>query len=229
VCLLRECPDPATLTAALTQHVARRLKEDLAQQEQAVLVVSGGKSPVPFFQSLSAQPLAWDRVTVTLADERWVPSDHEDSNEALVRKHLLKGRAATAQMLPLWTGDATPEAAAPGVSQALEVLPHPFSQVILGMGEDGHIASLFPGAAQLPEGLSTSASALAVHPAHAPHARLSLSLGALLASRDLVLMISGEAKRRVLERALEEGPVEELPVRAILRQTAVPVSVFWAP
>jgi 6-phosphogluconolactonase len=229
MCLLRECADPATLIAALTQHVARRLKEDLAQQDQAVLVVSGGKSPVPFFQSLSAQPLAWNRVAVTLADERWVPPEHEDSNEALVRKHLLKGRAAVAQLVPLWTGDATPEAAAPVVAKALEAMPRPFSDVILGMGEDGHIASLFPGAAQLAEGLSTSASALAVHPPHAPHARLSLSLCALLASRDLVLMISGAAKRQILERALGEGPVEELPVRAILRQTAVPVSVFWAP
>lgn len=229
MCLLREYGDAATLTAALTQHVARRLKEDLAQQDQAVLVVSGGKSPVPLFQALSAQPLAWSRVAITLADERWVPPDHADSNEALVRAHLLKGRAVTARLVPLWTGDATPEAAAPAVSEALDALPHPFSQVILGMGEDGHIASLFPGAAQLADGLSTSASALAVHPPHAPHARLSLSLHALLASRDLVLVISGAAKRQILERALGEGPVEELPVRAILRQTAVPVSVFWAP
>lgn len=229
MCQLRECADGATLTAALTQHVARRLKEDLAQQEQAVLVVSGGKSPVPLFQALSIQTLAWSRVTVTLADERWVPPDHADSNEALVRTHLLKGRAATAQLVPLWTGDATPEAGAPAVCEALDALPHPFSQVILGMGEDGHIASLFPGAAELAEGLSTTASALAVHPLHAPHTRLSLSLRALLDSRDLVLMISGEAKRRVLEVALGEGPVEALPVRAILRQTAVPVSVFWAP
>lgn len=226
---LRECADRATLTAALAQHVARRLKEDLAKQEQAVLVVSGGKSPVPLFQALSAQPLVWNRVAVTLADERWVPPDHADSNEALVRSHLLKGRAATALMLPLWTGDATPEAAVPAVSKSLDALPHPFSEVILGMGDDGHIASLFPDAAELAEGLRTKASALAVHPLHAPHARLSLSLHALLNSRDLVLMISGADKRAILERALGDGPVEELPVRAILRQTGVPVSIFWAP
>jgi len=229
VCTLRECADTATLTAALTQHVARRLKEDLARHDQAVLVVSGGRSPVPLFQALSAQPLVWSRVAVTLADERWVPPDHPDSNEALVRTHLLKGRAALAQLVPLWTGDATPEVAVPAVCAALDALPRPFSEVILGMGEDGHIASLFPGATELAEGLSTAASALEVHPPRAPHARMSLSLRALLASRDLVLMISGEAKRRMLEEALGDGPVEALPVRAILRQTAVPVSVFWAP
>ncbi|WP_243317631.1 6-phosphogluconolactonase [Geothrix paludis] len=229
MCSLREYPDQARLIASLAQDVARRLKEDLARRERAVLVVSGGRSPVPLFQALARQVLPWERVTVTLADERWVPADHPDSNEALVRDHLLQGAAAAAQLVPLFTGDATPEQGASKASAALAELPRPFSRVILGMGEDGHIASLFPGAAELTEGLTTEAAALAVHPPHAPHPRLSLSLRALLDTRDLVLMISGPAKRRVLERALEEGPVEDLPVRAILRQTAVPVSVCWAP
>jgi len=229
VCTLREHADRARLTAALAQHVARQLKRDLAHQEQIALVVSGGKSPVPLFQALSVQPLNWSRVAVTLADERWVPPDHADSNEALVREYLLKGRAATAHLVPLWTGDATPEVAETAVAAALTALPSPFSEVLLGMGEDGHIASLFPGSAELADGLSTKAPVLAVHPPQALHARLSLSLHALLNSRDVVLMISGPGKRAVLERALGEGPVEELPVRAILRQTAVPVSIFWAP
>ncbi|WP_243294381.1 6-phosphogluconolactonase [Geothrix mesophila] len=226
---LREHADQASLTAALAQDVARRLKEDLAHEDRTVLVVSGGRSPVPLFQALSRLALPWERVTVTLADERWVPADHPDSNEALVRDHLLQSRAAAAGFVPLFTGDAGPEQGAPAVCAALAELPRPFSRVILGMGEDGHIASLFPGAAELDEGLTTEAAALAVHPPHAPHPRLSLSLRALLDARDLVLMISGPAKRRVLERALEDGPVEDLPVRAILRQTAVPVSVCWAP
>ena len=226
---LRECPDTPKLMAALTQHVARRLKEDLARQDQAVLVVSGGRSPVPLFQSLAAQALVWSRVVVTLTDERWVPPDHPDSNEALVRTHLLKQRAAMASFVPFWTGDATPEAAAPALCATLGELPSPFSEVILGMGEDGHMASLFPGSAELAEGLSTPEPALAVRPTHAPHARMSLSLHQLLRSRDIVLMISGAAKRQILEEALGEGPEEDLPVRAILRQSAVPVSICWAP
>jgi 6-phosphogluconolactonase len=229
VCALREYADAATLTAALAQHAARRLKEDLARQEQVSLVVSGGRSPVPLFQALAAQSLVWSRVAVTLADERWVPPDHADSNEALVRTHLLKGRAATAVLVPLWTGDPDPEAAVPAVTLALAALIRPFSQVLLGMGEDGHVASLFPGAPTLAEGLRNNAPVLAVRPPRAPHARLSLSLSALMQSRDIALLVSGPAKRRVLEEALGEGPVEDLPVRAILRQTAVPVSVFWAP
>lgn len=225
---LLEFADATTLTAALCHHVVHRLKEDLARQDRAVLVVSGGKSPVPLFKALAQQPLAWDRVVITLADERWVPPEHADSNEALVRAHLLKHQAAGARLLPFWNGDPTPETGAAALGAELATLPRPFSQVILGMGEDGHVASLFPDAAELADGLRTAAPALAVRPTHAPHPRVSLSLAALLDSRDIALMLSGPAKRRVLERALGAGTVEELPVRAILRQTVTPVSVFWA-
>lgn len=226
---LLEFADAGTAAAALAQHVAARLKADLAQQAQAVLVVSGGRSPVPFFRALAVQPLDWARITVTLADERWVPPGHADSNEALVRRHLLADRAAAAALVPFWSEAATPEAGAQALGPALAALPHPFSQVVLGMGEDGHVASLFPDAPELQEGLRTAAPALALHPQAAPYPRLSLSLSALLQSRDIALLVSGEAKARLLAEALGAGPVADLPVRAILRQTAVPVSIFWAP
>lgn len=226
---LLEFADAGTAAAALAQHVAAHLKADLAKQERAVLVVSGGRSPIPFFHALAAQPLEWARLVVTLADERWVPPDHADSNEALVRRHLLTGRAAAARLVPLWSEVATPEAGAQALAPLLAALPRPFSQVVLGMGEDGHVASLFPDAPELAEGLQTAAPALAVHPGKASHPRLSLSLRTLLQARDIALLVAGEAKARLLAEALGSGPVAELPVRAVLRQTAVPVSVFWAP
>lgn len=226
---LLEFADGDTAAAALAQHVAAHLKADLARQAQTVLVVSGGRSPVPFFHALAVQPLDWARVTVTLADERWVPPDHADSNEALVRRHLLTGRAAAARLLPLWSGAATPEAGAQVLAPALAALRRPLGQVVLGMGEDGHVASLFPDAPELAEGLRTQAPILALHPGAAPHPRLSLSLSALLQSRDIALLVSGEAKARLLAEALGGGPVADLPVRAVLRQTAVPVSIFWSP
>lgn len=226
---LEEWADSPTLIAALTQRIAGALKEELVRQAAATLVVSGGRSPVPLFQALSTQELPWNRVTVTLADERWVPPTHPDSNEALVRAHLLQGPAAAARFIPFWNGSAEPDGAIPAVTGNLASLPRPFSLVLLGMGEDGHIASLFPGASALAEGLSTRAEVLAVLPTEAAHPRLSLTLHTLLQARAVVVLITGETKRRVLERALADGPVEELPIRAILRQTAVPVSVCWAP
>lgn len=226
---LEEWADPPTLIAALTQRIAGALKEELVGQAEATLVVSGGRSPVPLLQAVSSQELPWNRVTVTLADERWVPPNHPDSNEALVRTHLLQGPAASARFIPFWDGSSEPEGAIPTVTGNLASLPRPFSLVLLGMGEDGHIASLFPGASALAEGLSTKAEVVAVHPLEAAHPRLSLSLHALLQARAVMVLITGAAKRRVLERALAEGSVEELPIRAILRQSAVPVSVCWAP
>lgn len=226
---LLEFADPGLSAAALAAQVGQRLREDLARQDRAVLVVSGGRSPLRFFQALGAQPLPWERVVVTLADERWVPPEHPDSNEALVRAHLLQGPAASARFVPLYTGDATPEAGAEALQPVFAALPRPFSQVVLGMGQDGHIASLFPDAPELEEGLKTPVGLLALHPPKAPHPRISLSLSSLLGSRDIAILVAGTAKGHILERALGYGPVEDLPVRALLRQAAVPVSVFWAP
>lgn len=227
---LREYPDGPALVVDLAGRVAASLAEQLQVQATTSLVVSGGRSPIPLLEALARQPLAWERVTVTLADERWVPPAHPDSNEGLVRTHLLQGPAAQARFLPFWTGAAAPEGAAAPVAGALSALPLPFGTVLLGMGLDGHFASLFPGAAALAEGLRTERLTVAVRPpARAPHPRLSLSLRALLQSREILLVLGGAAKRAVLERALGEGPEADLPIRAILRQTVVPVSVCWAP
>ena len=199
MCTLREFPDQATLTAALAQDVIRRLKEELSRQARAVLVVSGGRSPIPLFQALARQVLPWERVTVTLADERWVPPDHPDSNEALVRTHLLKGPAAAAQLVPLWSEAESPEAAAPIASAALAGLPHPFSHVLLGMGEDGHIASLFPGAEPDPSRLAAPVPP----PDASPRvARLTLTPRVLNAAREILFLVLGADKHPALRRIL---------------------------
>lgn len=219
-------PDAATAAAALARAIAQRLADAVAERGTATLAVSGGRSPAPVFDALSDADVPWDRVIVTQVDERWVSPDHADSNGRLVREHLLRGRAAAARFVPMKTDAETARAGQPAVEAALRALPWPLDIVLLGMGEDGHTASLFPEAKELHEGLTTDALSLAVTPPAAPHDRMTLTATALLESRVLILQIGGGAKEAVYRDALADGPVEEMPIRVALRQDRVPVEVW---
>ncbi len=188
--------DRDDLAEALAGSVAGSLRAAITERGEASLVVSGGSTPKPLFEHLSRRPLAWGNVRVTLADERWVPADHEDSNERLIRRCLLVEEAAAATLIGLKTSDATPEEGCRACEQALAGIPRPFDVVILGMGGDGHTASLFPGAPELPAGLDLSSrrTCLAIRPPEAPQPRMSLTLAALVDSRRLVLHVTGEEK-----------------------------------
>ena len=216
--------------AAAAAHLARRIEALLAaaiaQRGVAAIALSGGWSPRPVLEALSAVALDWSRVVVTLVDERWVAPDHADSNERLLRETLLQGAAAAARFVPMKNGAANAYAGQPECEAAFAALPWPLDIVLLGMGEDGHTASLFPGAAELVEGLSTDALTLAVTPPAAPHQRMSMSAKAILSSRHIFLQIGGEAKKAVYDRAMAGGPVEELPIRVALLQDKVPVEVW---
>ena len=201
--------------------VARQLHEGLATHTRAGLVATGGRSPGPVYDRLVQLPgVDWARVVVTLSDERCVPADDAASNARLVRERLLTGAAAKAHFLPLWP---EPPAA------ALEALA-PFDAVVLGMGEDGHVASLIPGDPGLAQAMDPACERMTVSvPAglgKPPVARISLTLRALLQARRIFLLIAGAAKREVIVRA-EAGA--DLPVRALIAQTRVPVRILWSP
>jgi 6-phosphogluconolactonase len=221
-------PDAEALARALAEEISSRLHAAVAERGGALLAVSGGRSPVHLFQVLSQANLPWHAITVTLVDERWVPANDEASNERLVREHLMVERAAAARFVPMKNSAAAPEAGAAACHAALAKLSLPFDVVLLGMGEDGHTASLFPRAHGLTEALDTTREALcaAIQPPTAPHPRMSLTLRALQSSRWLVLPLQGETKLRTYRKALEPGPVEEMPVRALLRQRVVPIEVW---
>jgi len=221
--------DPDTLARTLAAEIAAALAAAVDARGAASLVVSGGSTPRPLFAVLSGLALPWERVTVTLADERWVPADDDASNEALVRRRLLTGAAAGARFVGLRNAAATPEAGRDACEAALAAVPRPFDVVVLGMGGDGHTASLFPDAPELAEGLGTRRLCVPVRPPAAPHARMSLSLHALLDSRRLVVHVTGDDKWRVYRAALEDGPVDRLPIRAVLSSGHPDLSVFWAP
>jgi len=220
----------AELARILAQFVAARLREGLARRGKALLVVSGGSTPAPFFEALSQQALDWAAVSVTLADERCVAPDHADSNDRLVRAHLLQGQAAAAFYQPIYQPVTSPELACADVSARLAALPWPADVVVLGLGGDGHTASLFPHDAAWMKGQGGRCVAVPAPEApNVPVPRLSLSPSALLDARCVIIHIVGEAKMAVLREALKPGPVADLPIRVVLQQSALPCEVFYAP
>ncbi len=220
--------DKQQLAEALAEAVAGNLKAGIAARGAASLAVSGGTTPVRFFQVLAARgDVAWDKVTITLVDERWVDESSDRSNGRLVRANLLQGRASVASFVPLYQGGDTPDEAKSGAAQS--AVPRPLDAAILGMGNDGHTASFFPGGDTLAAALTEPGPVIAIRAPGAGEPRVTLTLQRLLASRALYLHIEGEEKVKTLERAEAEGPVEDMPVRAILRETQTPLTIFWCP
>ena len=209
--------------------IADALRQGIAANGKASLVVSGGRTPLDLFIQLTRQELDWSKVVITLADERWVSPDNGASNEKLVRNNLLQGFAASATFIGLKNDAASPFEGADQTEQALKALPRPIDVVNLGMGDDGHTASLFPGASNLAAALALDSdrTCMGMTPLTAPLDRITLTLPVLLDSRNIYLHLMGEAKREVYERAEKGTDVNEMPVRAVLNQQQTPVSVYW--
>lgn len=219
------------LTASRTAacRIAGALNRDLFQVETASVVVSGGSTPMRCYEILSHLVGDWSQVTVLLSDERWVPATDSASNERLLREHLLQNRAATARLLPSYRPGLTPEQAVTDIDAELAAWPHPHSQVLLGMGEDGHFASLFPDYANLAEALDPNGAAhcVLVRTEASPHPRISLTLRALMNAHSILLLAFGESKLAVLEAARRGD--ERYPITHLLARATVPVTCCWAP
>lgn len=218
------------LAAALADAVAANLAAGIAARGTAAMAVSGGSTPARFFKALGARTdLDWSRVTVTLVDERWVDESSDRSNARLVKANLLQGPAAAARFVPLWQGGDAPDPAAIARAGAAISAIGPLDAAILGMGNDGHTASFFPGGDTLEKALTGGEPVIAIRAPGAGEPRVTLTLGKLVAAGALYLHIEGEDKARVLEEALAEGSEQDMPVRAVLRQTTRPVTIFWCP
>jgi 6-phosphogluconolactonase len=216
--MIETYPSPDALADAAATAIAAQLDDALRLRGRAGLVATGGRSPGAVYDRLSAGGPDWSRVIVTLSDERCVPADDPASNEKLVRERLLQGQGKRAHLLSLWP---EPEPA------ALAALM-PFDAVMLGMGEDGHIASLIPGDPGLADALTTP-DATRLVPAglgKPPVARITLTLSALTGARAIFLLIAGQTKREVVQRALAG---EDLPVGRLASQSAAPIRIFWTP
>ena len=225
--LARTLADGTALAEGLADRVAEVLRQAIEADGQASLLGSGGRSPSPFFEALSARELDWQRVQVGLVDERWVAPDQEGSNEALVRRHLLQGPAAAATVLGLYQPAASLEEAARLAGRALAALKRPIDAVVLGMGEDGHTASLFPGSPNLALALAGTCAepCMAMLAPVAPHPRISLTWPLLARARLRCLAIQGPAKLETLRQALRADPLR-MPIRAFLGDG---LEIHWSP
>ncbi|OCG14368.1 6-phosphogluconolactonase [Gilliamella sp. wkB292] len=217
------------LVEDLTSHIVNELTKAIEIKGQASIAVSGGKTPIPLFISLSEQNLDWSRVFITLVDDRWVDDTDDASNEKLVMTYLLQNKAKLANFVGLKNSCNNPFDGASITEKQLDKVPMPFDVLILGMGEDGHTASLFPGAANLAAGLDMKSGhkVVGMTPLTAPLDRITLTLPTILNSHNIYLHLVGDSKMSVLEQAEQGKDINQMPVRAILQQDKVNVTIFW--
>ncbi|QEY24318.1 6-phosphogluconolactonase [Neisseria animalis] len=225
-----EYENAAAAAQFLADSVAGALQQALAEKGEAVLAVSGGRSPIAFFEALSQKDLDWSKVRIGLVDERIVPTGHADSNTGLVREYLLKNKAAAATWMPMVEDGKTETELQPDevVGFALKHYKQP-DVLVLGMGGDGHTASLFPQAPQLQTAIDLAECPALVHttPVTAPHERVSMSLGAIVGTPHIYLAIQGEEKKAVFDRAAEHASTV-YPISLILHHEGADCHVFYA-
>jgi len=217
----------ASHAAALA--IAAALQQQLQSQPEATAIISGGSTPRACYRVLSGLSLDWARVHLLPTDERWLPVVDEHSNECMLRSTLLRGRAASANLVSLYRAGMQVEEACEAVEKCLVKIPRPVAISLVGMGDDGHVASLFPDLATIDAAVNMANEhwLIPVRTAASPLARISLTMSALTCSNEILLLIFGEKKRRIVTTA--QADCKKYPITALLQQDRVPVRVLWAP
>jgi 6-phosphogluconolactonase len=223
------------LVETVAADIGDALSAAIAARGQAALALSGGTTPLAVYKKLSCYPLDWRRVTIVLVDDRWVEPGLKGSNESVVRSAMLGNAASLARFIGLKTPHGHPSAAEGYVNERLQILSRPLDVVVLGMGSDGHTASWFPHAVGLDVALNENAPmAVAITAQRSKITgpfteRMTLSRAALKGARRTIMLLKGQDKRDTWVRAVNPGPVEDMPVRALLNDPTIDVIVHWAP
>ena len=214
-------------SAAVAARIAGLVNAQLARDDAANFIVGGGSTPGTCFEYLSEYELEWEKIQVALSDERWVPNDHNDSNERLVRNSMLKDAASAGDILSIYAADLSVDERCDALQS--EKPEKGFACAMIGMGTDGHFASLFPDADCLEAGLDLNNARfyMPVRTAASPHPRISMTLASLLKSDEILLFFFGEEKLAVYENAHTVD--KTYPITALLEQSKTPVSLYWAP
>lgn len=225
---IKKFENSAQLNEQFVAEITEKLADGIVNDGRASLLVSGGNTPKPLFSALTSTDLDWSKVDIALVDDRWVPLTDPASNETMVKEFLLQGNVAKANFVGMKTTHTEAFDAVEEVTSKLSTIKTPFDVVILGMGEDGHTASIFPCCEQLDDGLTTSKPILATQPTTAPHQRMTFSKSALLNSKQLYLHLVGGNKEQALNAVAAETDVRKAPISAFLNQTDVPMTVMLA-
>ena len=218
------------LIDALSQSILENLQKAIEEKGKASLLVSGGSTPKPLFEKLRKAVLDWDKVTVSLCDERWVDVSKEESNEHFVKKYLLQEEAAKAHFVGMYCEDTDIYTAQKLCTKKMKEMLFPFDVLILGMGTDAHTASLFPENIKLEEAfdLKNQNFCIAIEPTTAPYIRMSLTRWAILGAKHIYIHFEGEEKLAVYGDAITGDDMYKMPIRSVLNEDTKDIEVYYA-
>ncbi|PLY08096.1 MAG: 6-phosphogluconolactonase [Arcobacter sp.] len=219
-----------SLVSELSLRIAKALEKSIREKDKASFLVSGGSTPKALFEKLSNIEIQWDKVTIALVDERWVDSNHQDSNELLVKTNLLKNFASKANFVGMYFDETDEEKAQEECSKIYLEKVYPFDVIVLGMGGDAHTASLFPENEKLDEAfdMNNKNLCISIKPTTASHSRMSLTLQGILNAKTIILHIEGEEKLKVYKEAISLDDKYKMPIASVLNQDMKDIEVYYA-
>ena len=217
-----------SLDIDLSLRIGQLLTQSISENGCASIAVSGGRSPIGLFEKLSKINLDWSKVELTLVDERWVDAKNENSNELVVRKHLIQNQATQVKFFPIKNSAKNSKEEQVLHEQVLQKIKLPFDVIILGMGEDGHTASLFPCCKELTQAMdpNNQQKCIVTKPKNAPYERISLTFSTISQAKKLILHLCGSSKLQTFELAMTLKDANKMPIYAFMEQ---PLEIYWSP